>query len=171
MNDDQSIEALRLSLEERSRIEASEPSAEELMILLEITKKGTNPALSRSFMVIALRQLREGNRTIFPLIENWVIHAFGKIIDDKESADVAFGLTTGKGKRARPDTHDRDILIAAHVILDMRDNKKWDCAIGDAANLFFPDGKGDKAAEAAYSKYKDILGMLPDETLRGLIGD
>lgn len=85
MNNDQSIEVLRVSFKERSRLEHSEPSAEELVTLLEIAKKGTDPDLSRAFMATALRQLREGNRNIWPLVENWVIHAFGQILTVKRA--------------------------------------------------------------------------------------
>ena len=84
-------------------------------------------------------------------------HVFEKMIVDKWKPEQAFGLKRRKGKYPRPDLTDRDYLIAANVILLMRKGQDWSDAIGDTANLFIDDSKGDRAVMKAYSKHKDLI--------------
>lgn len=84
-------------------------------------------------------------------------HVFEKMIVDKWKPEQAFGLKGRKGKYPRPDTKDRDYLIAANVILLMRKGQNWEDAIGNTANVFFDDFNGDKAVINAYAKNRYII--------------
>ena len=106
-----------------------------------------------------------------PFVENWIVHAFGKIIEDGYSPDQAFGLKAVRGVHERPDTHDRDIVATAMVILAMRAGENWENAIWKAATALFDHGRGDSAVKTAYTKYKDALNLLPDASLTALIPD
>lgn len=92
-------------------------------------------------------------------------HAFGKIVREGWSADHAFGLKLKRGKRQRPDTTERDVIAAAYMILLIRNGWTWLDAKGQAANLLFPDGRGEKAVEAAYALCKEEFEPMSDELL------
>lgn len=95
-------------------------------------------------------------------------HAFGLIVKGK-SADVAFGFTRGKGDRDQEDTMIRDMVVAAHFILQRRQGKSYEGAIQDAAELFWPEGKGHRAVAVAVSNYQTVLRFKPDQELRELV--
>lgn len=99
----------------------------------------------------------------------FVRHAFRRIVEDKKSADVAFGLSQGRGEYERPFNADRDVIAAAYVVLLMREGWTWLDAKGEAANLLFPDGRGGKAVEHAYENYKHALHGVPDQLLREML--
>lgn len=95
--------------------------------------------------------------------------AFKRIADDGWSADHAFGLKLKRGHYLRDDTTERDVMAAAFVILRVRQGWRWNDAVGGAANLLMPDGRGDAAVKAACAKYRETLTLLPDETLGSLL--
>jgi hypothetical protein len=166
MKDDQPIDSLRLSFHERDN---SEPAnADELRSALAAAKTGTDPDSAHALMREMLTRIRSGDRSIMPFVENWIIYAFGKVIEDGYSADQAFGLKARKGKYERPDTLERDIKAVAAVILSTRSGDSKQRAIGDAANLLFPYGTGDKAVEKACEKYMDTLNDFPSSLLRSM---
>lgn len=103
------------------------------------------------------------------ILFDFIHHAFGKIVNDGVSADHAFGFKQRRGKHARKDTFERDVVAAAIVTLNMRNGMTWLEAKGDAANKLFPDGHGEKAVEAAYTQYRDTFNTLPDATLKSVI--
>lgn len=110
-------------------------------------------------------QLRPIERAFIEYVE----YAFARIVEQGKSPQVAFGLNLGRGEYPRPDTTIRDVEICAYMILLMRNNWKWQDAKGEAANIFFPDGKGDKAVEKAYAEYKNELCQMKDDTLKDLL--
>jgi hypothetical protein len=165
MSDNQPIETMRA----RHSAFPEVAGHDELMSALEAAKTGHDPESARSLMVEMLRQLQAGSRIVTPYVENWIIHAFGKILSEGCTADQAFGLKAERGKHERPDTHDRDIVATAMVILAMRSGKNWSEGIGEAANLLFEDGTGDKAVQAAYSKYHEALDLLTSSNLSALL--
>ena len=91
--------------------------------------------------------------------------AFKRIADDGWSADHAFGLKLKRGLYLRDDTTERDVRATAFVILRVRQGWRWSDAVGGAANLLMPDGRGEDAIRTAYAKYRDTLSLLPDDTL------
>lgn len=95
--------------------------------------------------------------------------AFRRIAEDGWSADHAFGLKLKRGHRQRDDTTERDVMAVAFVILRMRQGWRWSDAVGGAANLVMPDGRGESAVETAYAKYRETLSLFPDETLGSLL--
>lgn len=103
------------------------------------------------------------------LIE-YLEYAFDRYVEVKsvKSLDAAFGLKKAIGQRDAIDLSMRNMGIAAFVVLRMRDNSNWLDAIGDAANAFFPDGKGQSACEDAYAEFKDALQSFPSGTLKAL---
>lgn len=165
MRDDQPIESLRTLCS----VFPEAASHDELLSALEAAKSGHDPDSARALMAEMLRQLQAGSKTIGPYVENWVIHAFTKILEEDWKADQAFGLLARKGKYERPDTHDRDLIAAALVVLEMKSGTTWEEAVGEAANKLFEDGSGDKAVQAAYAKHHETLSLLPTETLASLM--
>lgn len=167
MNDSQPIESLRIGASPFP----DSLSNDEILSLLEAAKTSNEPESARALMSVMLRQLRAGNRSISPYVDNWIIYAFGQILEEGRSADEAFGLKGIRGKHKRPDTHDRDLIAAAIVILAMRSGTKWEDAVGDAANKLFEDGRGDKAVQAAYTKHRDTLQLLPSASLAAIVSE
>ena len=165
MSDSQPIESLRV----RGSVYPEPATHDELLSALEAAKSGNEPETARELMAEMLRQLRAGSRTIYPYVENWVIYAFARILEEGWKADQAFGLLARHGKRKRANTHDRDIIATAMVILAMRSKNTWECAIDVAANKLFDDGSGEAAVKVAYAKYKESVDPLSDDELAELI--
>jgi hypothetical protein len=132
-------------------------------------KYGHDPVAARSLIEYFHERFREGLPYNERVLFEFLSHAFEKIIENGWTADHAFGLELKRGHFERPDTTERDIIAAAHVILLMRQNRTWQDAKGETANLLFPDGRGDKAVEAAYAFYKDALSHYPDELLTQMV--
>jgi hypothetical protein len=103
------------------------------------------------------------------LIE-YLEYAFDRYVEVKsiKSLDAAFGLKKAIGQRDVPDHSMRNLGIAAFVVLKMRSGSNWDVAVGDAANTFFPDGKGQRACEDAYAKHNNALQCFPNDLLEAL---
>jgi hypothetical protein len=95
--------------------------------------------------------------------------AFRRIVEDELRIDIAFGLAQQRGKYQREDTTERDVMASAFIILRMRQGAKWNDAVGEAANLLMPDGKGDRALQTAYEKYRDCLSLFSDEALKEML--
>lgn len=98
------------------------------------------------------------------LLCEYCTHVFGGIVEGK-APGVALGLKRGRG-RPKKNTFERDVLIALYMRVAMHKwGKTWLEAKGDAASHFFPEGGGDKAAEAAYSKFCCFLDEHFDEAV------
>lgn len=147
--------------------------------MTEVTDKDLNGALAavmHGFDPVAARNLvryfhgclQDGSPYNERILLDYVYYAFEKIINEGVSADHAFGFKQSRGKHEREDTTERDIVAAALVTRYMRENKTYLDARGDAANALFADGTGEKAVEAAYSQYKDVLQYLSIEALKEL---
>ncbi len=89
--------------------------------------------------------------------------------DKWKSADYAFGLRRGPGERNRKDNFERDVSIAAYMVLLRRNGWSWIDAKGEVANNLFEDGQGEKAVEAAYATYRDAFSALSDSDLAGAL--
>lgn len=85
-----------------------------------------------------------------------------------KSLDVAFGLVPGKGEYRRQDTFDRDIKLAAKVVLLRRKGETWESAIDSSAELFYATN-GNRVAEVAYEKFGSALSCLNDESLDSIL--
>lgn len=114
-------------------------------------------------------RLSEGEGVNEKVLHKFLVHAFGKIVNDDASADVALGLKLARGKYPRRHTIERDVMAAAFMVLLIRQGRTWQFAKGEAANSLFPDGKGEKAIEAAYVKYREVFETLPDAILSELV--
>lgn len=141
----------------------------ELISALAAAKLGSDPVAARTLIEYFYQRIHSGERYNERVLLEYLDHAFGKIIEDKQSADHAFGFKLPRGKYKREDNTERDVKAAAYIVLLMRKNWTWQDAKGEAANLLFPDDKGDKAVEAAYKRYKDALRYVPAKTLMALL--
>lgn len=110
-------------------------------------------------------QLRPTERAFVDYVE----YAFARMVEQKKSPEVAFGLAPGRGEHQRESTVERDVVAAAYVTLLMRNNWKWEDAKGEAANFLFHDGKGEKAVEKAYADHKEVFAWMPNESLMDLL--
>lgn len=97
-------------------------------------------------------------------------YVFAGIVEDNKSADQAFGLSLERGKYDREDTTDRDVAATACILLLMRKGVDWLEAKGHTANLLFPEGTGDRAVDAAYSRHRDELRHSSDDSLLDMLG-
>ncbi|MDO5654327.1 MAG: hypothetical protein Q4G39_09530, partial [Brachymonas sp.] len=81
----------------------------------------------------------------------------------------ALGLEPRQGERGHENTEQRDIEIAAYVVLARRRTKKpsLEEALGEAANRFCDADGGDRIVERAYRKYQALFECFPDDSLRG----
>jgi len=148
-------------------------SDSELNGMLAVAKHGHDPITVKRLMAQLLARMDDGiesedNRFARRVLLEYIQHAFQLILEEGASADQALGLVRRRGKYIREETAERDIQAASLVVLAMRSGKTWLDAVGDAANLLFPDGKGERAVQTAYSKYKAMLQDAPDSFLTDL---
>jgi len=145
------------------------PSDSELNGMLASVVNGSDPDVARDLICYFHKQFQSGESHNSRILIQLVQHAFKKIIENGWTADHAFGLKLKRGHYPRPDTTERDIRATAYVLLLRR--KKWtkQDAIGEAANLLFPDGAGDRAVASAYKNYADELSWMSDEVLKSLL--
>ena len=141
--------------------------------MLAIAKGGSDPEAVKGLMAQLLACMDDGieseeNRFALRILLDYVRHAFRLILEEGATANQAFGLRTRRGQYRREDTTVRDIQAASFVVLGMRSGKTWLDAVGDAANQLFPDGKGERAVQTAYSNYKEFLENAPDSFLADL---
>jgi hypothetical protein len=136
---------------------------------LTAVKYGYDPVAALNLIEYFHKKISEDGAYHTPFLLEYIHHAFGKIVEEGWSADHAFGLKLKRGNYPRTDHTERNVQVAAYVILLRR--RKWTLldAKGEAANLFFPDGKGEKAVESAYAFYRESLEILPDETLTTIL--
>jgi len=128
-----------------------------------------DPEAARNLIECFYERITEGEGINEKLLLEYVHHAFGLIANNKYSADQAFGLKRHRGQRDRPDTFDRDMAIAAYMILLWRKGWTWIEAKGEAANVFFPYGEGENATETAYRIYRIGLEPQTSEFLESLL--
>lgn len=136
---------------------------------LAAIKYGYDPTAARNLIEYFHGQFESGDAFNEKILIEFLSHAFRKIVQDGWSADHAFGLKLKRGHYERPDTFERDLIAAAYVILLLRNNWTWLDAKGEAANLLFPDGKGEKAIEIAYSINCVALGHMSNEELKSML--
>lgn len=134
-------------------------------------KHGHDPEAARNLIEYFYERLRDGCRFDERVLYEYLEYAFGRIVNENKSAAVAFGLKSARGEYLRPDTTERDAIAVAYMVLLMRSGRTWEEAKGDAANLLFPDGTGDKAVESAYRQSKEYFQTLPDQTLLDMLPD
>lgn len=136
---------------------------------LAAVKYGHDPVAARNLIEYFHERMRDCRPLNDLILREYIEHAFARIIEDEKSADVAFGLRLARGEFPRPNTMIRDVQAAAYITILMRKGWTWLEAVGEAANLLFPDGKGDKAVQQAYAEHRDYLGNLRNEYLIGLL--
>ena len=141
----------------------------ELNGALAAVKYGHDPVAAKNLIEYFLERFRDGSHYNEHILLEFLDHAFGKIIEEGWSADHAFGLKLKRGHYERDCTLERDVMSAAYMILLMRKNWTWLEAKGEAANLLFPESKGEKAVEAAYANYKSEFARLPDKVLLDML--
>ena len=135
---------------------------------LAAVKHGHDPVAAKNLIEYFYERIHEGKGFNERVLLAFLDHAFGRIVNEGWDPNHAFGFKLKRGKHTREDTTERNIVAAAYVVLLMRRNWLWKDAKGEAANLLFPDGRGDKAVEKAYGQYR-ALECLPDEYLAGLL--
>ena len=141
----------------------------DLKAALAAVRFGHDPVAAKNLMRHFRDSIAKGRAYNRRVLEEYLLLVFGKILDSGASADQALGLRLEKGKYPRPDTYDRDLMAAAYMTLLLRNNWTWLDARGEACNLLFPEGKGEKAAEDAYARYKESLACEMDTFLMGML--
>jgi hypothetical protein len=132
---------------------------------LAAIKYGFDSEAARNLIAYFYEHMREGIDFNQQVLQGYLYHAFGKIVENGWSADHAFGLKLKRGHYVRESTLERDMTSTAYIILLMRRGWNYLDATGEAANLLFPDGKGEKAIVAAYGYYKEVFSKLPEDVL------
>jgi len=105
---------------------------------------------------------------------DYVEHAFARMVEQKKSPEVAFGLAPGKGEHRRESTVERDVQLAAYAILHMRSqgaNPNKEKAFDAAAVKFYAAHGGKPVAKAAYRKYERELKSMTDKSLEELLSN
>ena len=150
----------------------SEYTNADLQSALAVVKSDFDPIAARNLIEYFYACLENGHSFDNRILHEYVHHVFGLIVKGQK-AEVALGL---KRPRGRPKTIDpmRDFKLAASVFLHIRKapdgiEDKWQYAIGETANRFFPDGTGDTAVRDAYARFKSVLGAFSDEELTEIV--
>lgn len=141
----------------------------DLMGALAAAMYGHDPDAARNLIQYFHERFQDGGPYNNRVLIQFLTHAFGKIITEGWSADHAFGLKLKRGCYERENTLERDVIAAAYMLLLIRKKRNWLDAKGMVANFLFEDGKGEKAVEAAYAKYRESLSFLSDEQLIGML--
>lgn len=129
---------------------------------------GHDEVAARSLVEYFHERIHQGEAFNERVLLEYLDHAFGRIVAGK-SADVAFGFKRGQGEREREDTTHRDVVAAAYFLLQRRSGQSWEGSIQDAAEKFWPTGKGGSAAKTAVATYVVALQLLPDQVLREMV--
>lgn len=132
-------------------------------------KYGHDPIAARNLIEYFYERMSDGRSYNQHVLNEFISFAFTRIVEKKFTADQAFGLKLQRGGYVRQDTSERDITCVAYVILLMRHGWTWLDAVGEAANQFFTDDKGDSAVKTAYTIYKNELGDYTDTSLLGML--
>ena len=144
-------------------------SDDDLNSALAAVKYGHDPDSALKLVQYFYERIHHGESYNEPVLLEYLHHTFGKIIEDECSANHAFGFKLKRGHYKRETTSERDVFAAAIMILLMRKGWTWLDAKGEAANRLFPDGKGEKAVEAAYKLYSDALSNVPNNLLMKML--
>lgn len=130
--------------------------------------KGFDAVAARNLVDYFYSRIRSGSPYCQDALLILLEHAFGKIINENESANTAFGL---ERKRGRPpvDQTFRDIRLAAAVILRMRQGHSWESSVNDVVEEFFDNGEGAGVTIRAHRYFHDTLMLLPDPYLHEIV--
>ncbi|MHB1214230.1 MAG: hypothetical protein ACYCY9_04495 [Thiobacillus sp.] len=142
---------------------------EDLEGALMVVMHGQDPVAARNLIEYFHEHVLDPNAPDIDVLLAYIRHAFGRIVEDGKSADVAFGLTPGRGEYEREPHAGRDVAATAYVILLTRNGWTWLDAKGEVANLLFADGKGEGAVDKAYRIYGEALQHAPDPYLLDLL--
>ena len=107
----------------------------DLRCALNAVVHGHDPAAARNLIEYFYRRISVGQPYNQHILVEYLHYAFGKIINDKVTADQAFGFKLTRGKYERDDTSERDVFAAAYMTLLMRKGWTWLDAKSEAANL------------------------------------
>lgn len=140
---------------------------------LAFIKRGYDPEAARSIIEYFHERMSNGLPYDHQFLQELMAYVFARIVDGrgKVTADQAFGLKPERGKYEREDTTERDVSAAASMVLMARKGVRKLDAVGDTANLLFPDGEGEKAVQHAYDKYRGELEICDDLTLLEMLGE
>ena len=141
---------------------------------LAAVKHDFDPVAARTLIEYFYERIHNNDPYNEKVLLEFLDHAFGKIIKENRSLDIAFGFKLGRGKYRREDTTSvRDIRAAAHMELIMRKKQSLSYAKTAAANRLFPDvtgkGKGEKVVEMAYGRYRNVLSAIPRKLLEAML--
>lgn len=146
------------------------PTESKLQGLLASAIHGFDPDAAREAGMILIhslhRQLSLGPEIHSPALLEYLRHALERMVKDQKnvSADIAFSLKRGPG-RAREPRIERDLHIAAQVILFVRAGETWEEAIAKTAQLLFSTNSGERTVQKAYGYFHDAINSLSDEAL------
>lgn len=142
---------------------------DELFTLIEYLKVNHDP--ERSLKVIACLSARMESDDYVPpeLLQALTKHAFALIVEGR-TADQAFGLKLIKGRYPRENNESRNMQAAALIVLQMRRDNSWETSVTDVAEAMGM-GSEDSIVRRAYSEYKDVFSLFPNETLESLAGN
>lgn len=143
---------------------------DDLNAALASIKNGHDPEAARNLQEYFHECMSSGYPYDRDVLHEYMTLVFARIVEDKRTGCQAFGLKLWRGGYDREDTTERDVTAAACVVLLMRKGVLWQDAIGDAANLMFPDGEGEKAIKVAHAQYKSEIEHYPDGTLLEILG-
>lgn len=122
-------------------------------------------ALTRRVIEALYERMRDDIPIPYEVLCHFLQPAFKKIIRDKKSADEAFGLKVSKGQHARRDTFNRDMAIAAFVILEVRSGKNnVEGAHMDAAEMYHVS---EPTVARAYKRFEGLR-HVPGDLLKEL---
>lgn len=143
---------------------------DDLNAALASIKNGHDPEAAQNILEYFHERMSNGYSYDQDFLHEYMTMVVARAVEDKRTGCQAFGLKLWRGGYDREDTTERDFTAATCVVLLMRKDFLWQDAIGDAANLMFPDGEGDKAVKEAYAQYKSEIEHYPDDTLLEILG-
>lgn len=143
-------------------------SRDDLEHALAIIKHSYEPDNSLNLIEYFHERMSNGFTYEKDILQELIELVFARIIAG-DTADQAFGFKQKRGKYQRKCTVERDTQATACMVLMIRKGCLWLDAIGYAANLLFPDGKGGKAVERAYEYYHEEFEEYSNEVLLDIL--
>lgn len=143
---------------------------DDLKAALASIKNGFDPEAAQNLIEYFHERMSRGYPYDEEILHELMALVFARMVEDKRTGSQAFGLKLWRGGYDREETTERDVTAAACVVLLMRKGVLWQDAIGDAANLLFPDGEGEKAIKLAHAQYKSEIEHYPDGAILEILG-
>lgn len=141
---------------------------------LSSTKANYDPDMARNIIELFYERMRDDQPFDYHVLYYFMKHVFTEMVENKVSAEQAFGLERVKGQSNHQDTEQRDIQIAAEVALLLIVKKKSPQdnlrSVADINFIIYTlHGVSKSVKERVCKSFSSLTGLLPPSSLKPLV--